>query len=426
MNKTNIKINIALGLILFLSLSSVGCNPLTNFLNEKKEEQSQILPQEAEAKPKEENLAPQSSSSTDIVTLTAVGDVMVHESQWLSQKTGENTYDFRDNFTHVKSIFQSSDLAIANLETTILPSAPIRSYPRFNSPPEILDSLKDAGFNLISTANNHSMDTGLEGIYGTLDELESRGMASFGTYRHVDHKKYVMLEKKGMKLGVSSFTTGYFQSNGVRMNNIDSNGMENYINFMSLTSVNDAFTTLEKEVEAMKDEGAEFIILYLHWGTEYEKSPDQYQKQLSQRLIDIGVDLIIGSHPHMVQDMSFIKSSDGLHEGLVCYSLGNFLSNQRNEILEMTGTEDGLIAKISLKRDDSGEVIIEKTTFIPTWIHRKDLEEDLFTYRILPLTSNTKKDSITYQCAEEDLKESLSNTLKVMKDERITMEEIIP
>lgn len=357
----------------------------------------------------------------DYLTITAVGDIMVHESQWESQQTGEDSYDFRNNFTYVKEIFQTSDLALVNLETTILPSQPIRTYPKFNSPPEILDALKDAGFTLVSTANNHSMDTGMEGIFSTLDELEARGMDSFGTYADVSHKKYKVMEIKGITLGLASFATGYFQPHGVRINNINSQGMENYINFMSLTSAKNAFSVLQKEIKAMKEEGAEFIILYLHWGTEYDKSPNTYQRALSQLLVDEGVDLILGSHPHMVQEMAYISSTDGAREALVCYSLGNFLSNQRNEILGMTGTEDGVISKVKLKKETSGQVVIQKAEFIPTWIYRKELTPDLFEYHILPLSLDSASDAKNYQCPSDDLIESLQNTLGVMTEDRIPL-----
>ncbi len=424
MNKKSKKIYIVFVLFFLFSVSSIGCNPLTNFLFNPKDDDSVVVKDEEKPPPPLQTpLEEDSELKEEFLTITAVGDIMVHESQWLSQQTGESTYDFTNNFKFVKEIFKSSDLAIANLETTILKSQPIRTYPKFNSPPEILDALKDSGFSLISTANNHSMDTGMDGIFSTLDELNSREMDSFGTYKERNHPKFKMLEIKGIKLGLASFATGYFQSNGVRINKIDSKGMEKHINFMSLTSVKESFNLLKKEIQAMKDDGAEFIILYLHWGTEYQKTPDSYQRNLSQMLIDEGVDLILGSHPHMVQEMSYMDSTDGSREGLVCYSLGNFLSNQRNEILEMTGTEDGVISKITLEKEASGKVIIRDAKFIPTWIHRKELTPELFEYFILPLTTNTKQDSKQYNCDESELIESLHNTQNVMNDNKISMQD---
>jgi hypothetical protein len=125
----------------------------------------------------------------DEVSISAVGDIMVHESQWLSQAIGPDAYDFKDNFALVKEIFISDDLSIANLETTINENRPISTYPRFNSPDALLDALSYAGFDLIGTANNHSMDTGMDGIMSTINELEERNLPYFGTHRDPDAKK---------------------------------------------------------------------------------------------------------------------------------------------------------------------------------------------------------------------------------------------
>lgn len=360
----------------------------------------------------------------DEVYISAVGDIMVHESQWLSQAIGPDNYYFHDNFARVKEIFTSDDLSIANLETTINENRPISSYPRFNSPDALLDALSYAGFDLIGTANNHSMDTGMNGILSTIDELEERNLSYFGTHKEPDAKKHVLKILNGMKIGLASFSTAYIHKNSVVINNIDSGGMEKHVNYMDLTNVENAFNKLKIEIDSMKKEGAEFIILYLHWGTEYEKNANTYQKTLAQMLIDEGVGLILGSHPHMVQDMEFLSSTKDDHEGLVVYSMGNFLSNQRNEILNMTGTEDGVISRVILKRNQDNKIIIKEAQFIPTWINRTQYGE-VFRYEIVPIGLDPAISARKHNADEDSLAESLKNTINAISSERITQFEFI-
>jgi len=360
----------------------------------------------------------------DEVCISAVGDIMVHESQWLSQAIGADSYDFKDNFELVKEFFLSDDLSIANLETTINENRSISTYPRFNSPDALLDALSYAGFDLIGTANNHSMDTGMDGINSTIDELEERNLQYFGTHKDPDAKKYMMKSLNGMKIGLASFSTAYIHKNSVVINNIDSNGMEKHVNYMDLTNVENAFNKLKIEIDFMKQEGAEFIILYLHWGTEYEKNANTYQKNLAQMLIDEGVGLILGSHPHMVQKMEFLSANNNDHEGLVVYSMGNFLSNQRNEILNMTGTEDGVISRVILKRNPENRIVIKEAQFIPTWINRTQSGE-VFRYEILPIASDPSVSARIYSADVDRLTESHQNTVNAISSERVIQFEFI-
>jgi len=358
------------------------------------------------------------SVEEDEVCISAVGDIMVHESQWLSQAISPGTYDFKDNFTLVEEIFTSDDLSIANLETTINENRPISTYPRFNSPDALLDAMRYAGFDLISTANNHSMDTGMDGINSTIDELEERNLQYFGTHKDPEAKKYVLKTLNGMKIGLASFSTAYIHKNSVVINNIDSNGMEKHVNYMDLTNTENAFNKLKIEIDSMKQEGAEFIILYLHWGNEYEKNANTYQKNLAQMLIDEGVGLILGSHPHMVQEMEFLSATGNDHEGLVVYSMGNFLSNQRNEILNMTGTEDGVISRVILKRNPENAIVIKEAQFIPTWINRTQYGE-VFRYEIVPIGLDPILSARKHNTDEDDLTESHQNTVNAISSERV-------
>ncbi|ETA82026.1 hypothetical protein T472_0203435 [Youngiibacter fragilis 232.1] len=345
---------------------------------------------------------------------------MVHYPQLVAQKTGEGTYDFNDNFIFIKDIIGDSDLSFANLETTILASRKPSTYPRFNSPPELLDAIKSAGFDIISTINNHTMDTGKAGVLATLDELDERGLTSVGTYRNKNDVKYVVRTVKDMKFGIAAYTCGYFNSSGSYINNIPTEGMGSQLNIIDTTSVDSSFEKIRVQIEKMKQEGCEFITIILHWGTEYQKEPNSYQKKLARKLVDEGVDLILGSHPHLVQSMEFLKSSDGKHEGLVAYSMGNFLSNQRFDILEIKGTETGMVARVTLDKDEDGNIAIMKAEYIPTWISLTGVEENA-DYKILPIGSDYVETAEKYDADEKSVKESLEWLRSVMKDEKVTI-----
>lgn len=354
----------------------------------------------------------------DTVTITAVGDIMVHRPQYFAQKTGENTYDFTNNFKFVKSTIQAADLSIGNLETTIQRDKPISSYPTFNSPPEILDALKDAGFDVISTINNHSLDTGKEGVLSTLDELSARGLDTIGTVRDKDDKKYFVETINNIKIGITSFSYGYFVGNDAQLNGIPANGIKDQLNIIDATSVSRSFKQIKVQTDLMKEEGCEFIILMLHWGNEYQRTPNAYQKELAQELIDEGVGLILGSHPHLVQAMEFVQSTDGTSEGLVAYSMGNFLSNQRNEILNIEGTENGLMTLVTLAKDQDEKVYIKTAEYIPTWIslYEKNAKS---VYEIIPISKDFQATSVKYHAEEFSLSKSLNHAYEVILDERI-------
>lgn len=377
-----------LSLILFLSL-------FWGNLKEK-ETTADLLP--SQITPKETLSFKVKPHDAQKLLITAVGDIMVHESQWLSQKTSDGTFDFSNNFVHIAPFLKASDLSFANFESTIHESRKLSSFPVFNSPPEILKAMQEAGFTHVSTANNHSMDTGYPGITGTLSAMAENNLTPLGTYKKGEKKSFHLETVRGIKLGIAAYTTGYFSGDTVTINSIRSDGLEKNINFIPMSDPYDAFIRIKEDLDMMKEASVEAIILLLHWGTEYETLPNHYQKTLAKLLVDEGVHLIIGSHPHMLQEMEVLNASTGTHEGLVFYSLGNFLSNQRKEILGVTGTEEGAVARILLEKDLSGKVKVQEGTILPTWVNRKDIapNEKLFFYEIIPLLASPEETSLQY------------------------------
>lgn len=288
------------------------------------------------------------------IVISGVGDIMVHGPQISAQFQPETkTYDFRNNFQYIKPFIQKADISIANLETTFAGAERgYSSFPQFNTPDALADSLVDAGFNAISTANNHTYDTGTVGVKRTLSVLWERGLKTMGTRQRPEEKSYVILEEKGIKVGLTAFTyetprwEGHKTINALKL----SEEAAGLIDTFSYEYLEEDLERIKQRIQDMRAEGAEIIVFYIHWGEEYQREPNDYQRKIAQRLSDLGVDIIFGSHPHVVQPIEIIESQVNQHQTLVVYSMGNFLSNQRYEILKNRYTEDGLMVSVTLKK----------------------------------------------------------------------------
>ncbi|RJX39799.1 CapA family protein [Paenibacillus pinisoli] len=314
-------------------------------------------------------------TSYETIKLAAVGDVMFHNAQLESAKLATGGYDFKPVFAEVKPIIGAADIAVANFETTTAGSHPYKhqGYPRFNSPDEAVDALKDAGFDILTTANNHSLDTGKQGVIRTLETIESYGLSAVGTYASRPDTRVLMKEAKGIKLAFMSYTESL-------------NGLESLLAPEELDAmVNKADEAkMQEDIAYAKEQGADLIIASLHWGNEYEREPSSGQTALAQRLSNYGVDIILGSHPHVIQKSEWLQSGD--RKTFVVYSMGNFISNQRQETLDNVFTEDGIIVQFEIRKDkQSGATSIHKVDYVPTWVYR-DMKpgDNAFAYRILP------------------------------------------
>lgn len=412
---------IALLLLILLPLIFYGCQALYLLWNADPSPIGEV-PETPVATPAETPAetpveTPQEPVDTS-VTFVAAGDVMVHQTQYLAQRVGDGTYDFTNNFIHVKDIVSQADFALANLETVILPGKALSAYPRFNSPAEILDGLTYAGFDILSTINNHSLDQGKNGVLSTLKELEDRKLQVLGTYKTPEEPKYVIKEVNGIRIGMTAFASGVITGTEASLNGLPSNGIGTQLNVMEMTDVSKAFAAMKVQLDALKEAGAEYLLVFLHWGNEYQFTPSTFQTKLAQLLVDEGVDLILGSHPHVVQPVEYLSSTDGTREALVVYSMGNFLSNQRREILNKTHTEDGLMVEITIDRTSGGEVKLTKATVIPTWVnlYKKDGKD---TYEIVPIGQDPKASALKYQAPEGRLTESLKRTKTIITEPRL-------
>lgn len=309
------------------------------------------------------------------VTIGSAGDVLIHIPVLNAAKKSDGTYNFDRLFTYVKSEIENCDYFIANLETTLAGTENGRSYsgfPCFNSPDAIVSSLVSAGTDCLLTANNHTYDTGSYGVKRTLSVVKKAGLDTVGTRENETDKRYLVKNIGGISFGIGCYTYETEYSKGKALNGIPVDSeTSKLINSFDYADLEGFYTDIEAALTNMKNEGAEITLIYLHWGNEYQLTPDSHQKEIARKLCDMGVDVIIGGHPHVVQPVDLITSTDGKHSTVCVYSVGNILSNQRRNLMGLkTGhTEDGLIFKMTFSKYSDGTVIFEKVKSVPTWVH---------------------------------------------------------
>ncbi len=321
------------------------------------------------------------------LTISAVGDIMVHSPQLNAQYDPEsNAYDFSDNFKYITPHMGPSDLVLGNLETVLAGEEQgFTGFPLFNSPDALAEALKDAGFQVLSTANNHSIDRGEQGLKRTLDVIEDHGMEAIGTRKTTDENSYLIKEVEGVHIGLSAYTYETPRHNGQRtINGIPmSEEVGQLLDSFNPNELDKDMTKMVERVKEMQEEGAELIVFFMHWGQEYQRYPDVFQEKIAKELVENGVDIIFGSHPHVIQPVDEIRTDSG-KRGIVINSMGNFISNQRSEYLNSPYTEDGIIFHVDVLRENDKSISVEAVRYTPTWVHRFQANGGL-NYHILPL-----------------------------------------
>ncbi len=322
------------------------------------------------------------------------GDILVHQPILLSVKSGDK-YNFKPIFQYVKPYLDDCDFSTINAEFTVGTKEQYNSAEMvFRVPDTVVDALKYAGFDFATTANNHTNDGGENGFIRTMDTLSEKEIGFTGTRKTADEPIYKIENVNGIKIGMINYSYGTFGNNGVTkyLNGIPCSDTTNdLVNVFSVNNLEKFYSEMEQAISSMKEEGAETITLYIHWGDEYYLEPNTYQTAIAQKMCDLGVDTIIGGHPHKVQPVDLIISSDGNHKTTCIYSMGNFLSNQViAAMVDVMGnkqgyTEDGVIYKVHYKKFSDGTVKVSQLSVVPTWVYRKDLSNGLKEYRIIPL-----------------------------------------
>ena len=285
-------------------------------------------------------------------TLMVAGDIMFHSPQLDAARQADGTYSFMNTFRYLRPLL-SKGYALANFESTIA-DANFSGYPAFRTPHNAMNAIKFVGFDMVALANNHSLDGGLAGVVRTIETADFYQLAHVGTYKDPESNLPTIVNIEGRDIAFLNYTYGL-------------NGLDRYIEGKEYM-----INTLNED-KVLKDiayakENAQGTIVIVHWGTEYRRTADDYQKYWAKFFAENGVDIILGSHPHVIEPAEFID-----HEGFqtyCIYSMGNFLSNQRREY--MGGSpygEDGVIVELQIKAAGD-RVYADTVTYHPTWVHR--------------------------------------------------------
>ena len=360
---------------------------------------------------------------TGTATLGATGDMLMHMPCVNPALQSDGTYDFGAYFTNFSAYVQAVDYAVANLETTLAGTAyKYSGYPQFNCPDGIIPSLKSAGFDMMLTANNHTYDTLSTGFFRTQEVIAQYGMDHIGTKPDAETDSYLIKNINGIRVGMVCYT---YETND-NPDKIDLNGgtdlkedEEPLINVFLKNDVAGFSADLAENIADMKADGAEAIVLYIHWGEEYQTKQNSQQKAMAQAACDLGVDVIVGGHPHVIQPLDLLTSTtDDSHKTVCLYSTGNALSNQRIEHMNLkTGhTEDGIFFSFTLVKYSDGTVRVEGVEVLPLWINLyTSSTTGKAVYDILPLDKEVTDWKTAFKLTNSTLTQANNSYDRTMK-----------
>jgi poly-gamma-glutamate capsule biosynthesis protein CapA/YwtB (metallophosphatase superfamily) len=265
--------------------------------------------------------------------LLFAGDIMSQLPQIVSTNMGNGRYDYTPCFQYIRPILESADLAIGNLECTLAEKPPYSGFPHFISPNQLAKALKINGFDVLVTSNNHALDNAQYGLENTIDAVREAGLMQTGTFKNANHRTLLyplIVYKKGFKIALLNYT---HHTNGFKVT------PPNIVNRLEMKAI-------KNDLAEAKKLNPDFIITFLHWGEEHHLVEDDNQREVAKLLHLWGADLIVGSHPHVVQPikMESVKKKDGF---LVAYSLGNFISAQ-----PFINTEGGILFEVDIEKTD--------------------------------------------------------------------------
>ena len=348
-------------------------------------------PAPTETEPPETTL-PTPEHVVSTATIVSTGDLLMHKPV-IDTGYKSGSYDFESIFRYLSEYTTEADLAVANLETTLCSTDngySYSGYPNFNCPDALVDGAKDAGFDILLNASNHSYDTSSVGMHRTMQVIQDKGLIPLGIVENAEDKHYIVEEVNGINIGMICYTYETdSNADRVALNGLPVKAEDApLINCFDYNALDTFYAELRTRLEEMKADGAEATVLYLHWGTEYQLQANETQKKMAQKICDLGVDVLIGGHPHVVQPMDLISSTTDENHKMVClYSMGNAVSNQRQGNLSAIATahtEDGVLFSITFSKYSDGTVYLESTDLLPLWVYRRS-DGTGNEYNIMPL-----------------------------------------
>ncbi len=331
------------------------------------------------------------------IHMAVIGDIMSHSGNFKNAySSSSKDYDFSNTFKNITNYIQEADIAIGNLETTFAgKSRGYSGYPTFNTPEALGKNLKDLGIDVLSTANNHSLDKGYSGLKSTLDFLDEFGISHTGTYRSEEEQNTILVKDiNGIKIAFLSFTYG---TNGITV----PSDKQYCINLIDKELI-------KEQISLAKKQEVDLICVNMHWGVEYKLKQNKTQEDLADFLFENGVDLIFGSHPHVLEPMEkrTITLEDGsTKDGFVIYSLGNFISGQI-----YPNTKSTVILDIQITKNEDNKMTIDAVDYIPLYLYDKGAESKSRTrYTLIDINKSIAE----YENGKDSsISQSLYNTLK--------------
>jgi poly-gamma-glutamate capsule biosynthesis protein CapA/YwtB (metallophosphatase superfamily) len=314
------------------------------------------------------------SQDTTRLSLLFLGDIMQHDSQIADAYDPiTKSYNYKPCFQYVKPYTLGVDLAIGNLEVT-LAGTPYKGYPQFSAPDDLLVALEDMGLDVLVTANNHCVDRGKKGLERTIQMLDSLGIQHTGTFEDELERlnEYpLLIEKNGFRLALLNYTYG---TNGLPVTE------PNIVNMIDKTQIS-------KDMAKAKEMRPDAIIVFTHWGSEYQSLPSAWQKEIGKFCFDLGADIVIGAHPHVIQPMEWNRQDNRM----IVYSLGNFVSGQRKRY-----TDGGAMIRFELEKvkvnDSLSFTGIDTASYILQWVYRTaDAQKNYFVLPVPVAENNPSK-----------------------------------
>ncbi len=362
-----------------------------------------VLPQQtqppATQAPATEATQPQPEHVVSTATISVQGDLLMHKPIFADNSiVAQRGMDFSPIFQYTRDLIQGYDFAIANLETTFGgDSFPYQGNPSFNCPDQFLDSIVDSGYDMLLTANNHSYDTQMTGITRTLEKVRGAGLKTLGSRMNEEEKRYDIVEVNGIRIGMICYTysSGLSEDGRPRLNGNSPMEKPALINWFYNRNPEKMYGEVKQILEDMRREGVDVTMMFLHWGEEYQLTQNYLQNAQSQALCDLGIDVLVGGHPHVVQPVALLTSAtDPDHKTICFYSMGNAVSNQRSGNIPACSTphtEDGILVEVTFEKYSDGTVYVQSADVLPTWVtlHRQNGGNE---YNIIPL-DKSREDS---------------------------------
>lgn len=320
-------------------------------------------------------------------TVLSMGDIIFHQATYLNFKDENGNYDFTHFFKEMAEEYKDK-LVVGNFETTVNPERKISGFPMFNTPATAVTAIKNAGIDVLTTANNHCIDTGSRGIATTIEEIEKNGIEHTGTFTDPNQRGGIIVSRNGINIGILAYSE-MFNGNDAGLKRED---------LYMINPLNE--DKISADIKELRDKGADFIVVYPHFGIEYSFTPSNTQKYWTEYILNAGADMVVGSHPHVPQKAEILNING--EDKLAVYSLGNFISNQREDNIGKKLTEVGTVLEFTLEKE--GEKTKVVSAFLkPVYTYRFRNERGVWEYNAVLL------DNLINKTEDPNLKQRLIN-----------------